>query len=405
MIRVAWLLLLFAALGQASFIRSPIPPSASGHFISDENLDGRADRLTISFLKTLSNDYIKKNVDSLVLEFPDENYKMQKFVVKAKDLKLDAKDSHRLNFEIPAAKVPFGFSSLKEYAREVSATLFQRHAASVELVLQDSLSPVPLKVFFSKGNRQDTLKILFSEPIRALTNSGEFSLRSSNTKEFRKIAFQVEHSLDSSVVMPLLLPKESAELFSPADSIYLETGLVEDYFGNVSKAGKVSLSGLSPFRLLTISQASFSPSEIREHPVFELDFKETGTPFPKDKLGVALDMGEESFESRVLELLQKRFPTTQSISNDKISVVLEMAVFSHTGSYLTGSQAEIKGNDERLVEGRRVFFFWNFMDGRRRYVGSGAYFVRIGLRILYQGKMLYQERSADFNSWGVLRRE
>ena len=82
-----------------------------------------------------------------------------------------------------------------------------------------------------------------------------------------------------------------------------------------------------------------------------------------------------------------------------------MNIFSHTGSYLTGSQAEIKGNDERLQKGRRVFFFWNFMDGRRRYVGSGAYFVRIGLKVLYQGKMIYQDYSADFNSWGVLRRD
>lgn len=406
MMRTLSMLFLLATLGFASFIRSPIPPSAFGHFISDKDNDGRADCLTISFLKPVSENYIKEYIDSLVLEFPDSSFKNVRLVAKSLDLKIDAENSNRMYFDFSKKKMALGVSALEEKTN-ISATLFQRSAASVELVLQDSLAPVPLKVFLSKGTslREDTLKILFSEPIESNVSVTEFSLRSGKDSEIRQIPCRVKNTLDSSLALHLILPSGSFEYFSPSDSVLLEENLVKDYEGNVSKRRWVSLSGLSPFRLLTLSQASYSPQEVRERPVFELEFKETGTPFPKNRLGISLDMGEEQFVQRVLELLQKRNKAKTALLNDEISVVLEMNIFSHSGNYLTGSQAEIKGNDERLQKGRRVFFFWNFMDGRRRYVGSGAYFVRIGLKVLYQGKMIYQDYSADFNSWGVLRRD
>lgn len=405
MLRVSLFFLLLVAVAHGAFIRSPIPPSAMGHFISDKNEDGRGDLLTVCFLKPISGSYIKNFVDSLVLKYPDESFKPSRFVANASNLKPSKENSHCLNYELPKEKVAYGFSVIENDSYKVSATLFQKQAASVELLLQDSLPPVPLKVFLAKGSYGDTLKVLYSEPVRNTTLSGNLSLRSGDSQEIRQISYQAEQMQDSSLVLHLLLPKGSFEIFTPSDSVIFEASLVEDFFGNSSKPNRVPLLGVSPFRLLTIPQASFSPTDVRERPVFELDFKESGTPFPKNRLGVALDMGEEQFETRILDLLEKRNGKQASISNDKISVILEMNVFSHTGSYLTGSQAEIQGNDNRLEKGRRVFFFWNFMDGRRRYVGSGAYFVRIGLRVFYQGKLIYQERSADFNSWGVIRSE
>ena len=99
MMRTLSTLFFLATLGFASFIRSPIPPSAFGHFISDKDNDGRADCLTISFLKPVSENYIKEYVDSLVLEFPDSSFKNVRLVAKSLDLKIDAENSNRMYFD------------------------------------------------------------------------------------------------------------------------------------------------------------------------------------------------------------------------------------------------------------------------------------------------------------------
>lgn len=388
-----------------AFIQTPIPVKAKGHFLSDVNGDGFVDKVTVSFLKPVSDDYLKKNLDSLVLIYPDSSFEMRRFVAFPKDLNVSPLDSSMVEYDFSLDKdVAYGVSYFEgSLNSEISVKVCQKENPCVDLALQDSLAPVALKVFLStnKNEREpDTLKVYFSEPIFNLSSQGSILLYSKDSKN-REVEFnEAKVFQESPSVLHLVLPVGSSEKFSVLDTVILSENLVRDSFGNLSKKNGVPLVGVAPFRLLTNSKASFLSSEVKNRPIFELKFENMGHVFSENSLGVAFDLKEEI----ILKYISSLKKNKENISLDKINIVLDMNVFSHSGSFLTGTLVKIQKEEILLHRGKRVFLLWNFMDGRRRLVGSGAYFVRIGIKVLYENKILYQDRSAEFHSWGVLRR-
>lgn len=385
----------FAGLALAAFIKEPVPPASSGHFAHDKNSDAKMDRLSVSFLKEVSRAYLDSMVDSLVVTWPDSSFNERRIVVRGSEL-LVAGNAKTAYYDLKnqqnvalATSPSYGVSDL------VSATLYQKESVPVVLALSDSLRPLPSQISLSAGSSADTLPVLFSEPVKLAQGSGNLEILTSKGTSFT-VSYTAKTKAELLATQNLVISHSASERLSSADSVVFPAGFAFDSSDNASLKTTLSLSGISPFRVLFSSMGSFATSEYSSAPIFELVYAEPGTTFPEGRLGLGMDLGNSSFWASVKKLASK-----SSVVQGDVVVRLEVSVFSHSGTFLTSSSAEIRGDDPRISGGSRVFFLWNFMDGNRRFAGAGAYISRSGVTLLYGGKAIYSEKY--LRSWGLSR--
>lgn len=387
--------LVFAGAALAAFIKEPIPPASSGHFAHDENADGKLDRVSVSFLKEVSADYLKGMVDSLVLTWPDSSFNARRLVIRGSELSVSG-NPKTAYYDLKDKNVALATSPSYGVSDIVSATLYQQESAPVSLALSDSLRPLPSQISLSAGASADTLPVLFSEPVKLAQGSGNLEIVTAKGTSFT-VPYTAKTKADLLATQQLVISQAAAERLSSADSVVFPAGFAFDSSDNASLKATLSLSGISPFRVLFSSMGSFSTAEFSASPIFELNYAEPGTNFPAGRLGLGIDVGNDSFWEAVKKLASK-----SSVVKGDVVVRIEVSVFSHSGTFLTSSSAEIRGDEQKISGGSRVFFLWNFMDGNRRFAGAGAYISRSGITVLYGGKTIYSEKY--LRSWGLARR-
>lgn len=387
--------LVFVGLALAAFIKEPVPPASSGHFVHDENSDGKMDRVLVSFLKEISADYLKNMVDSLVLTWPDSSFNARRIVVRGSELSVSSNAKTAYYDLKNQGNIALATSPSYGVADIVSATLYQQESAPVVLALSDSLRPAPAQISLLAGASADTLPVLFSEPVKLAQGSGNLEIITSKGTSFT-VPYTAKTKAELLATQNLVISQAASERLSSADSVVLPAGFAFDSSDNASLKATLSLSGISPFRVLFSSMGNFSTSEYSSAPIFELTYADPGTSFPAGRLGLGMDIGSDSFWEAVKKLASKN-----SLVQGDVVVRIEVSVFSHSGTFLTSSSAEIRGDEQKISGGSRVFFLWNFMDGNRRFAGAGAYISRSGITVLYGGKTIYSEK--HLRSWGLSR--
>lgn len=383
-------------------LQKPIPPAAEGHFFIDKNNDGVADGFSLLFLKPIDSSYLKNLVDSISLAWPDSEFRQRKISLAGKNFKVDSKDSKRAIIDwshLPPTA--YSISSPGVGGGNSSATLFQKSSHPVQLLLKDKISPILLKATFRAGKmaKQDTLRLLFSEPVKISQENGTFEIYSPGNKTF-SLRYSALSQNDFTLSPKLLLSFQGIENISNADSVRFEAGLAIDSSENLSLAQKVKVTDIPAFRILSSNQAKYNPENFRSSPVFELTLHPEGTPFPKNRLGMAVDLFDVSFLEAVRNILYKDTGEEPKITD--ISVRLELSVFTGFGAFVSHSTALLKGSDPQVADGIRAFFLWNFMDGHRRLAGSGVYLLRSGLQIFHKNKLIYRE-DGNITSSGLRR--
>lgn len=371
-------LLLASCFSFAALIKSPIPPAAEGHFVRDADGDGVADQIAIRFLNPVDTAYLKGSVDSITVS---DNFILANATPKNNMLFLEV---------VGRGNVTGG----------VSATLYQKNAAPVKLTLADSLAPIPVSASVVAGNGMngDTLVVTFSEPVELGDGSLKLFAKNGSEKElnYREFSGAVSNNLK------YVLDRKTAENLAHTDSILVSAAAAVDGLKNKSRAKKLSLDGISAFKIVVNSQAKFAPTSLNALPVFESNFAPLGSEFPKDRLGMAFDFGGSQFVETLNEILKDK--GLERASLEDLSLRMDLSVYSQSGEYLTNSHLDVNGNDSKLSGGSRVFFLWNFMDGHRRVVGSGVYLVRTTLQIFYRGKLVVKDDVGTLHSFGALRR-
>lgn len=369
--------LLFSVFCEAALIKSPVPPSAEGHFVRDSDGDGVADQIAIRFLNPVDSAYLKNSVDSITIS---DNFILASLTPKKDMLFLEV---------VGRGNVTSG----------VFATLYQKGAAPVKLSLADSLAPIPVSanVFAGSGMNADTLVVSFSE----LVEPGNIGLKLLS-KDGSEKDVNYKTVVADSKNLKFVLDRKTSENLSASDVVWASRGVALDLLHNKNIEKKLTLSGVSPFRVVTNPKASFNPLELRAAPIFESSFTALGFEFPENKIGMAVDFGSDEFLKSLDEQLAERKLGSASLEN--VSIRMDMSVYSHSGEYLTSSHLNVKGSDAKVAGGARVFFFWNFMDGHRRVAGSGVYLVRTTLQVFYQGKLISKDNLGTLHAFGVVRK-
>lgn len=370
--------LLFSVFCEAALIKSPVPPSAEGHFVRDTDGDGVADQIAIKFLNPIDSAYLKSAVDSIVIS---DNFVLAGASPKKNMLFLDV---------IGRAYVTSG----------ISAILYQKGATPVKLDLVDSLAPVPISasVFAGNGMNGDTLVVDFSESVENSQGALSLLAQDGSSKEFsyRAVSSPMANKIK------FVLDRKTAENLSASDVISLSAGVARDASLNSSKVAKLPLKGVSAFHVVTNAQANFSAADLKNAPIFESRFSPIGTEFPENHLGMGVDFGSPEFMKALRNVLAEKGIENASLEN--VLVRMEINVYSHSGEYLTNSHLDVAGSSPKIAGGSRVFFFWNFMDSRRRIVGSGVYLVRTNLQIYYQGNLVVKDNVGTLHAFGVVRK-
>lgn len=387
--------LLFSVFCDAALIKSPVPPASTGHFVADKNKDAKADFVAVQFLQPVSAEYLANVVDSVVVCSKD-SIAEKSVTVRGADLKLDSSGklagANVAGFDVGVTNV----AGKSGFAME----LYQKGMQPVVLAVADSMAPQVLQISAVSGNgaNADTLEVLFSEPVAM--QEGLVQVRSAADNAAKEFSFRPV-KLDFNARQLLLLEANALEAVAPSDTVVLVAGLAADSAKNKSIEARMPLSCIPAFRVVTVPTAEFKQQNIAEAPIFELKFERAGEAFPAGHLGMAMDLGTKAFNKAVSDLLAGKKKTLEP---GKLLVRFDMTVYSHNGEFLTSSHAEIRGDDSGIASGARSFFFWNFMDGRRRLVGSGVYIIRTDVQILYEGSLLYRNDVGALRSYGVLRR-
>ena len=414
------LMMLLSIEAFSAFIQSPIPPSTSKNFYYDTDGDGRMDKIAVRFLGPITQEYIDQMVDSLTFEWVNENGDSQSYSIYREELKIDESNARLVYADL--SKIQNKFYSITTlsslYLPSVAfggASLFLSDNSVYHLVMKDGMAPTikEARLKSYRGKSDDSLFLTFSERVLFFDGCNSYlefkSARDSSIRVLPHSQVSGSFLMQGAVfVFDRNLPLET-KLY-PRDSIRLLVGCTQDSVANLaSDNGKfIFVDGSYPFALNVPSMAyDYGTAVEKDEPVFSLLFIPSDEFEEEDDAwGISMDVLGPEFENSLKEEL--RMDTKESVDLSKLSIYYHIRIYTNLGAYVTGTSTTVMGDDFRFKNAStRLFLRWNFMDGLRRRVTSGAYLAHIAAVIKYNGKVVFRndaDNGAVTKVFGIIRR-
>lgn len=401
-----------------AFIQSPIPPSTKQNFLRDSDNDGRLDKIEVRFLGAISQEYLDQMVDSLVFDWIDSNGVKTYYTITQKQMSIDSANPRLVVIDLAKESrefLPITSRSRMDYAgvRFGGLTLYVADSIEYAVNLRDGMMPAisyaHLKSFQGKGT--DTLTLDFTESVEFVDGCNayfEFKGEKDTTIRVLPMGNITWDYWMTGATIELPGNLLAGESISTRDSIRFLNGCIRDTVKNMvsNQAKFFPVTGYYPysvtFPVLTVDHRS----SVDDSPVFQLEFDDA-TDVKEDSLWrISMNVMGAEFENALREYLKMSEKTPVDYS--KLSFICNVKIYTNHGSYVVGSKMQVKGDDPRFTYSpTRLSLRWNFMDGNRRRVATGAYIANVLVSVEYDGKVVFRndsESSSEVRMFGVIRR-
>lgn len=403
----------------AAFIQSPIPPSSKQNYFRDTDGDGRIDRIEVLFLGALSDEYLKRMVDSLDFTWIDSTGMIVRKVVLPENIRIDSLNVRRVLIDLDQEQFDHLSTPSSIYLPAGSygmVNLYLSDSTVFHVFMRDGMAPTitdaNLKSY--RGRRVDSLRVNFSEQTATVEGCDailEFKKPKDSTVRFLP-ASSVEWSILASRALFTFDEDLALETrLSPGDSLRITKGCLKDTSGNVvSGTGKfVEVTGFYPFDLKTSNLVEDDGTAFADDvPVFQLQFRllEDVREETENVWDMSIDVLGSEFESALRSVLG--MDMQEPVNHSKLKITYNVRIYTNLGAYVAGSSYVVKGDDERFrSKATRLSLRWNLMDAHHRRVSTGAYIANVIATIEYNGKVVFQsdaEASSVSRVFGVIRR-
>ncbi|MBR4785117.1 MAG: hypothetical protein IK012_07680 [Fibrobacter sp.] len=403
----------------AAFIQSPIPPSSKQNYFRDTDGDGRIDRIEVLFLGALSDEYLKRMIDSLDFTWIDSTGMIVRSVVLPEKMRIDSLNVRRVLIDLEQERFDRVSTPSSIYMPAGSygtVNLYLSDTTVFHVFMRDGMAPTILDANLKsyRGRRVDSLRVNFTE-LTATVEGCDAILEFKKPKD-STVRFLPASSVEWTVLASRALFTFDEDLtldtrLSPGDSLRLTNGCLKDTSGNVVPgSGKfVEVSGFYPFDLKTTSLVEDDgTASLDGAPVFDLVFApldEVGEE-TEDAWNMTMEVLGSDFENalRNAEGLEAQEP----INHSKLKITYNVRIYTNLGAYVAGSSYVVKGDDDRFgTSPTKLSLRWNLMDAHHRRVSTGAYIANVFATIEYNGKVVFQsdaEASSVSRVFGVIRR-
>lgn len=403
----------------AAFIQSPIPPSSKQNYFRDTDGDGRIDRIEVLFLGALSDEYLKRMVDSLDFTWIDSTGMIVRNVVLPENIRIDSLNVRRVLIDLDQEQFDHLSTPSSIYLPAGSygmVNLYLSDSTVFRVFMRDGMAPTitdaNLKSY--RGRRVDSLRVNFSEQTATVEGCDailEFKKPKDSTVRFLP-ASSVEWSILASRALFTFDEDLALETrLSPGDSLRITKGCLKDTSGNVvSGSGPfVEVNGFYPFDLKTTDLVVDKENvPLDATPVFDLLFSplDEFSEETDDTWNMTMVVLGSDFENalRNVEGLEAQEP----IKYSKLRITYNVRIYTNLGAYVAGSSYVVMGDDNRFgTQPTKLSLRWNLMDTHHRRVSTGAYIANVFATIEYNGKVVFQsdaEASSVSRVFGVIRR-
>lgn len=403
----------------AAFIQSPIPPSSKQNYFRDTDGDGRIDRIEVLFLGALSDEYLKRMVDSLDFTWIDSTGMIVRNVVLPENIRIDSLNVRRVLIDLDQEQFDHLSTPSSIYLPAGSygmVNLYLSDSTVFHVFMRDGMAPTitdaNLKSY--RGRRVDSLRVNFSEQTATVEGCDailEFKKPKDSTVRFLPASSVEWTLLYSSALFTFDEDLTLDTRLAPGDSLRITKGCVKDTSGNVVPGtGKfVEVTGFYPFDLKTSNLVEDDGTAFADDvPVFQLQFRplEDVREETENVWDMSIDVLGSEFESALRSVLG--MDMQESIDLTKLRITYNVRIYTNLGSYVAGSSHVVMGDDERFrSKATRLSLSWNLMDAHHRRVSTGAYIANVFATIEYNGKVVFQsdaEASSVSRVFGVIRR-
>ena len=438
-----------------SLIRRPVPTSQKGNLFQDRDGDGTLDRVVIELLGPVDQNYLQNELDSIVFTWVDSSGHVQAFKVAGPQFTIDPADpTHkRLIYDIPNPK------TLYPYLTSIDTTRFGAYGTStmyatvpgesqsvLPVKMTDGMPPVikeaSLKVADNDGG-DDILTITFSEPVDYANadNRNLFDIKPRNASDTRILEYS-SYEWKNGNTIALTFSKDIGFDRRPSsqDSIRIHAGALSDSSG-ISVPTDAEFAKQSPgiaarpfkmvvgdfrFSIATVAKISYDVNDptLKDLPPMETVYRDFGTKTnPTQDLGMMVDLGSVDLKHSVQRAIkQRKYPNDDSkliedmpVDASKIKFRLQLDLFTSIAGFVTSKAQTLSCSDtvfhgDCITNPEQVFLRWNFKSQEGRFVGTGAFFAQLYMKVWYEGDATAEipsvkvaERS-KIETWGVIRR-
>jgi fibro-slime domain-containing protein len=382
-------------------ITDPGLPVVTRSFLWDDNGDGRADRLEMTFDREL-----KTKPNSLVLHWPaDDSSGHVLNLAQAKQNKLSYTWSDSLfSKEVRTA----GTGTLDwTYAMADGAEF----TGSAEVV--ERIGAIVLKASLDGDAQSQTLKVLLSEGLRPdwldslLDSAGEekfiaelfaFELPDGD----QNLVIQYVSWNDEASEFRLSSIKNMGRIPRPNDKIRLvPEGNGFDRRGNAPHVNNpwVKITGVADASIESNDFANVDDQGYTEEGTEEI-FIPAG-PTIKE---IAQETGRPGY---LLDLDLQQYLSGDSIKPEDVEVEWNFYIYNNTGSFVRQTSGRYSCADEGFdgncakSDPKRIYLAWDMHSEKGRKVASGVYIVQMNYNIKVLGNIVVQDKHRKL--WGVMR--
>jgi len=431
-----------------SLILRPVPPAQKGNLFQDLNGDGTLDHITISLLGPVDSSYLQNELDSLVFTWVDSSGAVISIAVPGSSFTIDPNDAKKLQYDIADIKALYPFLTsinTERFGEYGTATMYATIASDPQTIMPvnmiDAMPPVIREASLDvadKAGEDDVLTIWFSEPVQipsGISDQDLFDFKAKSSSDVRILQYS-DISWKSDQEVTLSFGKGISMDMRPSsqDSIRIHAGSLEDYQSNVvpseSEFAKQSPDHSTPpfklivgdfrFKLTTVTMSQYNPADplLQSLDPTSLVIREFGTQVDKSQdYGMVLDFGSIDLQSTVQRAIKQKFYARDSslliedieIDPAKIKLSVQLDIFTNMGSFVARHAETVTCGSELfsgncIVNPKQVFTRWNFQSQEGRFVGSGAYFAQMHIKVWYDGSSSVKVTElTKLETWGLRR--
>ncbi len=382
-----------------------ILPKVVAAGVYDDNADGIADRISVTFDSSIAADLPKQ----VSYQWPGA---ASPVVVTQANLAADldsGASGNTLTFKgvFTAAVQTSGAGTFK-------FTYPARGKDSTQSVpIQDRMAPIVLSAELLPGNTMDTLRVVLSEGIATnalqspMGNLFQFKTALDSAGQFMPPQSLSWGAGDSIALLGYAPGQTPAPI--PGDLVRIAPGPggVADAGGNVAGANAryraITGTTLSTLETVTLNRGVEIPEALRLAPAI-LPIRAELTDSARSIETRTGRMGHLIKTDLADYLIHDDF-TSVDISNVRLDY--DVAYFTNLGAYVNSGSGEIKCTDA-IFEGDctlhrgYVFIGWNYTSKHGERIGTGAYIARIHYQIIVNNTVMPYSRT---EIWGIVRED
>lgn len=399
----------------SEFIQNSIAPSYKNKsYFYDTDGDGRMDQITIPFIAKISKNYLKENIDSLVLNWPDVNGNIISVTVTQERMRVESRDEHVVVFDLKNKQKHFKqITSLdKKSGTDMSrARLYYARGESVEVIVNDKMAPTIVSAHLKsyRENGRDTLKVKMSEPVHVVEgceNFLEYKRTNSLYVELLSILSVSWNGSKTDAVIELGQSLADAPL-GMSDSIRIASSCIRDSVRNkVNETSFVPVKRFFPLEVHYNNMILDERDDFDNEDIFEIVFGDALDDEDDLLWNVSIDVLGLEFENAVRANL--KLDENEKLDLKKLKFKFKVGIYTNIGAYVAGSSVYVRGDDARFCRyATRLGLRWNLIDERHRRVSTGVYVAKAVIMIEYKNEIVYRSDMDDgvnVYSFGVVRR-